>query len=164
MCDLDPDLVAASGERPHPTVDRMVQLAGIGADRPVSVAGPASLPMLIALCRMGFDRVECARQATCGGADGLSEALFVSGPCTGAELSLTLSRTLRLLADGGVLVVHEASLDDDLALEARLAELGVEVEWKVHDMAKDTLVALRLRRRPPGGRLTPAVPSALLAA
>ena len=147
MCDLDPALVQAKTPRPHPLVERMVRLAGARRDRSVSVTGPASLPAMIALCQMGFERVECARAATCGGADERSEVLLVSGPCAGEELAAIVGRTVRLLADGGVMVVHEASLDDDVEIERRLSQLGFDVDWKVHDLAGGALCAWRLHRR-----------------
>lgn len=146
MCAVDPALVPHGPDRPSPTLDRMLKLAGASPDQAVAVAGPASLPALVGLCRKGFSRVSCARTAVCGGADGESDLLLLTGPCTGAALSEALGRTARLLRDGGVLVAHEAGLDDDLLLARRLEAQGLQVDWSVHDLSDACLVALRVRR------------------
>jgi hypothetical protein len=147
MCAITPAEVSHA-DRPSPLVDRMLHLAGAHADQTVSVAGPASLAALIALCRQGFDRVSCARQATCQGADEASDVLMISGPCTAQALTDVLGRTARLLKDGGVLVVHEADLDDDQLIRATLAGLGCQTDWCVHDLADACLVAFKVTRQP----------------
>lgn len=43
-------------------------------------------------------------------------------------------------------MVHEATLDDDRVLERRLEELGFALDWKVHDLAGETLCAYKLHR------------------
>ena len=156
MCAVDPATVPHAPDRPSPTLDRMLRLAGARTDQSVAVAGPASLPVLVGLCRKGYERVACARTATCGGADGRSDVLFLSGPCTGAALAETLGRTARLLRDGGVIVVHEAGLNDDLVLADRLHVLGFGIDWTVHDLADACLVAVGVHRL---GRAVEAAPA-----
>lgn len=156
MCAVDPATVPHAPDRPSPTLDRMLRLAGARIDQSVAVAGPASLPVLVGLCRKGYERVACARTATCGGADGRSDVLFLSGPCTGAALAETLGRTARLLRDGGVIVAHEAGLNDDLVLADRLHVLGFGIDWTVHDLADACLVAVGVHRL---GRAVEAAPA-----
>ncbi len=156
MCAVDPSTVPHAPDRPSPTLDRMLRLAGARTDQAVAVAGPAGLPALVGLCRKGFVRVSCARTATCGGADGRNDVLLLSGPCTGAVLADTLARTVRLLRDGGVIVAHEAGLDDDLVLADGLHALGFAVDWSVHDLAGACLVAVGVHRVGRGGASPPA--------
>ncbi len=146
MCAINPAEVSHA-ERPSPLVDRMLHLAGADAGQAVSVAGPASLAALIALCRKGFDKVSCARQATCQGADEASDVLLISGPCSSQALADVLGRTARLLKDGGVLVVHEHDLDDDQLIRGTLEGLGRQTEWCVHDLADACLVAFKVTRQ-----------------
>jgi hypothetical protein len=146
MCVIDPTLVPHGQDRPCPTLDRMLSLAAARPESAVAVTGPASLPVLIGLCRKGYDRVTCARAAT-SCADGLSDVLLVSGPCSGEALSQALRGTLRLLKDGGVIVAHEGGLDDDLVLAGRLETMGFALDWCVHDLSAACLTAVRVRRR-----------------
>ena len=55
-------------------LQRLLRLAGVGADQAIAVAGANTLDMMVALCRCGHQRVECARQATRSGASRTSAA------------------------------------------------------------------------------------------
>ena len=147
MCAVDPAAVAHAGDRPCPTLDRMLRLARLSPQQAVAVAGPAALPVLIGLCRKGFERVACAAKASCAGESGASDALILTGPCAGDTLADLLGRTARLLGPKGVVVAHETTLDADPELEQALAGLGFEVEWTVHDLSGPCLVAYGVHRR-----------------
>ncbi len=147
MCAVDPLAVARAGERPCPTLDRMLTLARLSPRNAVAVAGPASLPVLIGLCRKGFDRVTCAAKASCAGEAGTSDALILTGPCAGDTLTDLLSRTARFLGPRGVVVAHETTLDADCDIERGLLGLGFAVDWTVHDLSGPCLVAYGVHRR-----------------
>ncbi len=147
MCAVDAALVSREGDRPSPTLDRMLHLAGARPDRAVAVCGPASLPVLIGLCRLGYGRVTCACDAHAPGEAGASEVLVLTGPCGAQALEALVARGARLLADVAVVVAHEASLDDDAALAAALESQGLEPTWRVHDLAGPCLAAFGVRRR-----------------
>lgn len=106
---------------------RLVRLAGGRPDMAISVAGPNSLDAMVALCRDGFERVECARQATCACADETSDVLLIDGGRDPKNLAELIGRTVRLLRDGGVLGLRLASVKDQRAATASLAAAGFHI-------------------------------------
>jgi hypothetical protein len=70
--------------------ERAIRLAAAHLDDQVSVAGPDGLAAMVSLCREGFDSVECARRATCAGADEKSDVLLIVGAMTGVEVADTV--------------------------------------------------------------------------
>ena len=92
MCAVDPSQIAGLAERPSPALDRMLRLGRMAPDQPVAVCGPASLPVLIGLCQRGFERVVCAREASCPGEAGASRVLVLTGPCSGSQLEAMVAR------------------------------------------------------------------------
>src|SRR5580704_687565 len=91
---------------PDQVVQRALFLSPVRKEDLISVAGPDGLAAMISLCRAGYERVECARQATCAGADEACELLLIVGPMAADELAETIRRTARLLRDDGVLVAQ----------------------------------------------------------
>jgi len=89
---------------PEQVVQRALSLAHVRPTDLVTVAGPDGLAAMISLCRAGYERVECARQATCAGADEACELLLIVGPMAQDALAETARRTARLLRDDGVLI------------------------------------------------------------
>jgi hypothetical protein len=131
---------------PHRIVEKSIYLAHADRRQFVSVAGPDSLEAMISLCRAGFDHVECARAATCGGADDASDVLLVVGRMSTEELSAVLARTCRLLRDGGVLVVQLQRSSDDLAVRTILKARGLGVASTLFDITEARLVTHTVRR------------------
>jgi hypothetical protein len=112
------------------------------------VAGPRALDLLSLLCRGNFERVQCARQATCGAANDASDVLILVGDVSASALPEQLQRTLRLLRDGGVLAVQLGDLDDDIVLQRWLENHGFDVASTVFDLSHEVLVAHTVYRRP----------------
>jgi hypothetical protein len=144
MCALDAAADSTDGED---LSRRLVNLSRANADDLVSVAGPSALDLLSLLCRDNFERVQCARQATCAAANDSSDVLILAGPVSRGALTEQLQRTVRLLRDGGVLAVQLNDLDDDLALQRWLEACGFEVASTVFDLSHEVLVAHTVRRR-----------------
>lgn len=142
--------------RPFASSEQIVQtsVAIARADRTgsVSVAGPDSLSAMISLCRDGFDHVECARQATSPSADQASDLLLVAGAMTPEELSAVLSRTCRLLRNGGVLVVQLKYPRDDEAVCAALGAAGMRIASTLFDLSAGCLVSHTVERPAPALR------------
>jgi hypothetical protein len=90
--------------------------------------------------------VECARQATCNGADEAADLLFVVGPMTPEELGGTVRRTARLLRDDGVLIAQLSAAGDDAVLRAALTRAGLEATFTLTDRTAGRLVMHRVRR------------------
>jgi len=132
---------------PAQVVDRAIALAVAHRDDIVAVAGPDGLTALVALCRQGFERVECARQRTCRGAEELCDVLIVAGRQDPAELSACLTRNAGLLREDGVLVVQLGRSQDDVVVREALARLGLEAASTVIDRASGCLVIHRVRHR-----------------
>ena len=146
MCVVDPAAAALDVERPCPTLERMLALGRVRPTQSVAVAGAASLAVLIGLCRKGFSRACCAREAAGSGAVGEIDVLLLTGPCADEALANMVARTARLLGERGVVVAHELSLDADGPLERALLAAGLVVEWAVHDLSGPCLVAFGVHR------------------
>jgi len=134
----------ANSNEPDPALQRILRLAAARRDQTVSVAGPGSLDVMIALCRAGYDRVECARQATCAGADETSHLLILTGPAQ--DLGGLAARTLPLLRDGGVVAAKLVGLEDDAPIRGALLVRGMEIMTSSVDKAGGPVVAHRIRR------------------
>ncbi len=126
--------------------ERMLRLAGAGPQSAVCVAGRGAVDLLVKLCRDGFARVECLRQATCACADGSADVLVIPGGLATESLVSVLLRTARVLRDGGVLVLRLDEIDDDCAVQAALAGLNWRADSAVYDLSAGVLVAHRVRR------------------
>ena len=130
------------------TIDQVVRraawLARALPGHAVSVAGPDALEATLALCRAGFDRVTCARQAIGAAED--SDLLLIAGPMTRAELAAMLGRTARLLRSGGALVVQLNQPAEDATVRAALAMQGASVTDSRFDVAVGWLAAHRVER------------------
>jgi len=137
---------------PEQIVQKSVILARADRAQHISVAGPDSLEAMIALCRAGFDHVECARQATCACADEVSDVLLILGRQPPGDLAALISRTLRLLRDGGVLVVQVERPGDAAAIPQVVGENSMQVDSTVLDLGAGFLVSHTVRRR----RVAPA--------
>jgi len=131
---------------PNQVVKRAIFLSTACVGDRVSVAGPDGLAAMVALCREGFDRVECARQATCGGADDVSDVMLIVGPMDSEDLTATVRRTARLLRDGGRLVVQLMRAGDDPKVRAVLASMGVTVTATLIDRSCGRLATYTVRR------------------
>jgi hypothetical protein len=145
MCALDAAAESSDGED---VSRRLVNLSRAASNNIISVAGPCALDLLSLLCRDNFERVQCARQATCGAANDASDVLIMVGRVDAAALPEQLQRTMRLLRDGGVLAVQLSDLDDDLALQRWLETHGFEITSTVFDLSHEVLVAHTVSRRP----------------
>ncbi len=145
MCALDAAAESSDGED---VSRRLVNLSRAASDDVVSVAGPRALDLLSLLCRGNFERVQCARQATCGAANDASDVLILVGDVSASALPEQLQRTLRLLRDGGVLAVQLGDLDDDIVLQRWLENHGFDVASTVFDLSHEVLVAHTVYRRP----------------
>ena len=131
---------------PEQIVRKSVILAKADKAQHISVAGPDSLAAMIALCRAGFDHVECARQATCACADEASDVLLILGRHSPEELAGVLARTCRLLRDGGVLVVQLDGPGDAVAIRQALERGGMRIGSTVHDLAPGRLISHTVER------------------
>jgi hypothetical protein len=118
---------------PDAIVERAVRLASVDGSDLVAVAGPDGLAAMISLCRAGFDRVECATKATCGGADEACDLLLIVGPMTGEALAETIRRTARLMRDGGRLVVQLPGAEALGVIAPALAGVGLRASGAVMD-------------------------------
>jgi len=145
MCALDAAAESSDGED---VSRRLVNLSRAASDDLVSVAGPCALDLLSVLCQDNFERVQCARQATCGAANDASDVLIMVGHVSASVLPEQLQRTMRLLRDGGVLAVQLSDLDDDLALQRWLETHGFDIASTVFDLSHEVLVAHTVCRRP----------------
>jgi hypothetical protein len=133
---------------PEQIVRKSIYLAHADRAGRVSVAGPDSLEAMISLCRDGFDHVECARQATCAGADEASDVLLIAGLMPPKALAEVLRRTGRLLRDGGVLVVQLRRPGDDAAVRAALRAMNMHVASTSRDVSAGCLVTHTVGRKP----------------
>lgn len=126
---IGPQIIGSPGA----IVERAVLLASADKSDLVAVAGPGGLSAMISLCRAGFDRVECAKQATCGGADEACEVLLIVGPMTCEALTETIRRTARLMRDGGRLVVQLPGAEALGVIAPALASVGLRASGAVMD-------------------------------
>lgn len=131
---------------PEQVVRRALLLASVGTNDLICVAGPDGLDAMVSLCRAGFERVECARQATCAGADEACQLLLIVGRTDAQALSDTVARTARLLADGGLLIAQLSRLADEAGVRHTLRALGFEAPSSVFDRSATPLVLLTVRR------------------
>ncbi|MGA0601891.1 hypothetical protein ACO2Q3_14385 [Caulobacter sp. KR2-114] len=134
---------------PTQVVERAIALSAAHPTDLVSVAGPDGLAAMVALLRAGFERVECARQATCRGADEASDVLLIVGALSATELAALVARTARLLKDGGTLVVQLDRPAVDAPLRAALAATGFVAGPPVIDRACGCLAVRQVRRALP---------------
>jgi hypothetical protein len=134
---------------PGQVIDRAVRLSIAHTDDRVSVAGPYGLAAMIALCRRGFERVECAHHATCAGADDTSDLLLILGPMAADELTATVRRMVPLLRDGGALMVQLSRPGDGAAVRNVLAGLRYDVTGMIIDRSCGRLVTFTLNRPTP---------------
>jgi hypothetical protein len=128
-------------------VMRALYLSGVGPHELICVAGPDGLEAMVKLCRAGYERVECARQATCAGAEERCDLLLVVGAMAPDELAATIRRTGRLLRDGGILAAQLRGPGDEQAARAALAALGMAAAATVFDRPSGRLVMLTARRQ-----------------
>jgi hypothetical protein len=124
--------------------EHILQLLGVNPGQAVGVAGPGSLDIMVSLCRAGFERVECALQATCAGADETSDLLILTGPPE--ALGALTARTVKLLKDGGVLVAALGRAEDDVSIRAALLGKGMTILQSTLDISGGRLVAHRVTR------------------
>ena len=134
---------------PEQVVRRALFLAGVQKEDLISVAGPDGLAAMVSLCRLGYERVECARQATCYGADEGADLLLIVGPMAPDELVQTIGRTARLLKDGGVLIAQLVGPAEEAAIRPTLAKLGFEAQFSLIDRSAGRLVTHTVRRVQP---------------
>ena len=144
MCDFEH---SSNDNEPGGAIRRVVALSRAKKDDLISVAGVQGLEVLGLLCRSGFERVQCARYATCGGADGLSDTLILAGASGLDALSLELEHTLKLLKSGGTLALQLQSFDEDGELQSRLLALGYDIVCTVFDLSHEVLVRHTVSRR-----------------
>jgi hypothetical protein len=132
---------------PDEVVRRAIFLASINKDDLVCVAGPHGLDAMVGLCRAGYERVECAVRATCGGADEACDLLLIAGPMKAQALAEIVGKTGRLLRDGGVLIVQPTQFGDEDAIRPALAALGLEIAFTLNDRVGGQFVMFTVRRR-----------------
>jgi hypothetical protein len=114
-------------------VRRAIFLSRVEREDLISVAGPSGLAAMISLCRDGFERVECARQSTCAGADEACDLLVIVGRMDASTLQETVRRTARLVRDGGELACELAGAADELVVRRALARAGFEARLPLVD-------------------------------
>ena len=131
---------------PDQVVRRALFLSSAQKQDLISVAGPDGLAAMVSLCRAGYERVECARQATCAGADEACDLLLIVGPMEVDELAETIRRTARLLRDGGVLVAQLAGAAQEAVVRPALAAGGLESQFTLVDRSAGRLVMHTARR------------------
>ncbi|HEY2050566.1 MAG TPA: hypothetical protein VGH03_14580 [Caulobacteraceae bacterium] len=133
-----------AAEPPAFECEPLLKLLGVGPGQAVGVAGPGSLEIMVALCRAGWARVECALQATCAGADETSDLLILTGPPE--RLGALTAKTARLLRDGGVLLAFLDHPEDDAPIRAALLGKGLSVTASVLDSRTGCVIAHRVER------------------
>jgi hypothetical protein len=131
---------------PDQVVERALFLSSARKEDLISVAGPDGLAAMVSLCRAGYERVECARQATCAGADEACDLLLIVGPMEADELAAMIRRTARLLRDDGVLVAQLAGAAQEAVVHPALVAGGLESRFTLVDRSAGRLVMHRVRR------------------
>jgi hypothetical protein len=124
--------------------EHILQLLGVSRGQAVGVAGAGSLEIMVSLCREGWERVECALQATCAGADETSDLLILTGPPE--SLGALTARTVKLLKDGGTLVAALGRPEDDMSIRAALLAKGMTILQTTLDIGGARVVAHRVAR------------------
>jgi hypothetical protein len=127
------------------SLQRLVRLTGVRPDQAICVAGPGSLDVMASLCRDGFDRVECARQATCAGADEISDLLILTEAPD--RLGALCARTAPLLRNGGVVAAWLSRIEDDPPIRTALLAHGMEITTSTLDIAGGLIAMHRVWRR-----------------
>lgn len=135
---------AEAAEPPLFDCEQVLKLLGVRPGQAVSVAGPGSLDIMVSLCRAGWERVECALQATCAGADETSDLLILTGPPE--ALGALTARTIKLLKDGGVLVAALGRAEDDVSIRAALLAKGMTILQTTLDTHDGPIIAHRVAR------------------
>lgn len=79
-----------------PRFERLMRLAGARPDTVVCAAGRGNVELMIKLCREGYSRVECLRQATCTCADEGADVLIIPGATASESLITGGDRAVRL--------------------------------------------------------------------
>jgi hypothetical protein len=125
---------------PEQVVQRALLLSSAHKQDLISVAGPDGLDAMVSLCRAGYERVECARQATCAGADEACDLLLIVGPMNAEELGDTIRRTARLLRDGGVLIAQLSGSAEGAVVRPALAARGLDARFTLVDRSAGRLV------------------------
>ena len=122
----------------------------------ITVTGPNGLGAMISLCQAGFEHVECTRQSICECADGASDALMLIGPMTEDVLLDVLRHTIRLLRDGGRLIIQLSATSHLQAAIATLAGLGFHAAFAVVDHSVGAVGYLTVSHKAPAvGRWRP---------
>jgi hypothetical protein len=131
---------------PDQVVQRALFLSSAQRQDLISVAGPDGLAAMVSLCRAGYERVECARQATCSGADEACDLLLIVGPMGAEELADTVRRTARMLREDGVLVAQLAGAAQEAIVRPALAAEGLQSQFTLVDRSAGRLVMHTVRR------------------
>jgi hypothetical protein len=131
---------------PDQVVQRALFLASVRKQDLISVAGPDGLAAMVSLCRAGYERVECARRATCAGADEACDLLLIVGPMEADELAETIRRTVRLLRNDGALVMQLAGPAQEAVVRPALASGGLASQFTLVDRSSGRLVMHTVRR------------------
>jgi hypothetical protein len=131
---------------PEQLVERVIAVSTAHVEDQVSVGGPYGLATMIALCRKGFARVECAQRATCAGADDASDLLLIVGPMSEEALAATVRRLVPLLRDGGRLVIQPRHPGDAAAVRNALAAMRRGISGMLVDNACGRMVTFILSR------------------
>jgi hypothetical protein len=133
-----------AAQPPAFSCEPLLHLLGVNPGQSVGVAGPGSLDIMVSLCRAGWERVECALQATCAGADETSDLLILTGPPE--SLGALAAKTVKLLRDGGVLVATLTRAEDDVSIRAALLAKGMTILQTTLGVAGGLVVAHRIAR------------------
>ncbi len=134
---------------PEQVVRRALALSPAHHEDLIGVAGPDGLDAMVSLCRAGYERVECARQATCNGFDEAADMLFVVGPMTPEELGDTVhaARPAYMRDDGVLIAQLSAAGQPSAVLRAALTRAGLRATLHPHWTAPPArLVMHRVRR------------------
>lgn len=124
---------------------KLLRLAGARRESAVCTAGKDNVELMVQLCRQGFSRVECLRQATCSCADGGVDLLLIPGGTATEAITSILARTIRVLREGGTVALKLSDVDDDCAVLAALSALGLESASTVFDLSDGVLVSHTIR-------------------
>lgn len=144
MSVAEPEVDPAEPDPLDTRVRRWLALAGLAPDARIAVAGAGSLEIMLALCRTGCARVECAQAATCAGADDQADLLILCAPAQ--SLGGLARRVARLLKAEGVVLAQVAGVEDDQLLQAALAAARFRVVASTLDLDGGLTVIHRVGR------------------